>query len=405
MIFNTKEMVTKNEILNVKDLCGLNPHIIEKDYVLGWVLAGIYHHASLKNHWIFKGGTSFHKCHYETFRFSEDLDFTITEPSHLNCDFLVETFSEISDWIFYATGFEIPKRLLNFEIYTNPRGSKSCKAKIGYRGPISPRMGYRSLPRLKIDLTFDEVVVLPPVGRTIHHHYSDNPQEEPLVRCYPPEEAYAEKICALGQRAKARDLYDAINIFRSNQERPDLSVLNDTIRKKCAHRGNQPPALADVQAKRWDLEKTWPPMLSHQLQTLPPFESFFHALPEFFDWLETGTLPSLPAIDQMAAGDEIIREPTLNLPVNFNKQVFTEAIRFSGVNYLCADIQYRKSTERIEPYSLRRTKDGHLVLHAVRASDGQLCSYQVDEIDDVTVTQQSFDPRYLVELRPRIQPS
>ena len=181
-------MVTKTELRRVRYLCGLGPHIIEKDYVLGWVLAGIYHHASLKDHWIFKGGTSFHKCHYETFRFSEDLDFTITEPSHLNRDFLVETFSEISDWIFYATGFEIPKRPLNFEIYTNPRGSESCKAKIGYRAPISPRMGYRSLPHLKIDLTFDEVVAaVPPIEHMIRHTASTPVpvMRFSLLRCTP----------------------------------------------------------------------------------------------------------------------------------------------------------------------------------------------------------------------------
>ena len=131
-------MVTKNEILDVKDLCGLDPHVIEKDYVLGWVLAGIYHHASLKNHWIFKGGTSFHKCHFETFRFSEDLDFTITEPPHLNCDFLVKTFSEISDWIFYATGFEIPKRLLNFESIQIPAARSLARQKKVAEAPSAP---------------------------------------------------------------------------------------------------------------------------------------------------------------------------------------------------------------------------------------------------------------------------
>ena len=59
-------MVIKKEVIDVANLCGLRPHLIEKDYVLGWVLTGIYHHALLKNSWIFKGGTSFHKCHSGT---------------------------------------------------------------------------------------------------------------------------------------------------------------------------------------------------------------------------------------------------------------------------------------------------------------------------------------------------
>ncbi|MXW32753.1 MAG: nucleotidyl transferase AbiEii/AbiGii toxin family protein [Rhodothermaceae bacterium] len=398
-------MVIKKEVMNVARLCRLQPYVIEKDYVLGWVLTGIYHHSSLKNSWIFKGGTSFHKCHYETYRFSEDLDFTIVEPSHLSRDFLIETFSEISEWVFEQAGLEIPKELLNFEIYTNALGSESCQGKIGYRGPIGSLKGYFSLPILKLDLTFDDVIVLPPVVRIIHHCYSDNPQGEPLIRCYPPEEAYAENICALAQHAKAQDLYDAINIFRSNEEHPNLSVLNDSIRKKCAHRGNPIPTLVDVQSKRKELECTWVPMLRHQVQELPPIESYFNALPEFFDWLESGAPPSLSAIEKMTAGEVVVREPTMSLPVKRTTQSYLESIRFAAVNYLYVDLQYKQSIHRIEPYSLRRTEDGDLVLHAISVTNGEHCRYEIDQIHGATITQQAFVPRYLVELRPKIQPS
>ena len=396
-------MVTKEEIGQVALVRGLGPHVVEKDYLLGWVLAGIYQHVSLKNNWIFKGGTSFKKCHFETYRFSEDLDFTIVEPSHLNRDFLIETFSEISEWLFHQAGLEIPTELLSFEIFTNPRGSESCQGKVGYRGPISPRFGFRSLPRLKIDLTFDEVVLLPPVERTICHDYSDDPQKGISIRCYTPEEAFAEKICALGQRARPRDLYDVINLLRNDEKQPNLSVLNDLLQKKCAHHGSPVPTLVDVQIKRKSLEDPWGSMLSHQLQKLPPFESYFNALPEFFDWLEIGTLPSLSPIDQMAAGEVVVREPTMNLPVKLNTQIYLETIRFAAVNYLYVDLQYKQSTHRIEPYSLCRTKDGDLVLHAIRVTDGEHCRYQIDQIHGATAAQQNFVPRYLVELRSKIR--
>ena len=264
-------------------------------------------------------------------------------------------------------------------------------------------MGFRSLPRLKIDLTFDEIVVLPPIERTICHAYSDDPQKGISVRCYAPEEAFAEKICALGHRAKPRDLYDAINLLRNDEEQPNHSVLNDLIRKKSAHRDRPVPTLVDVQEKRKSLEHPWTAMLSHQVQKLPPFETYFNALPEFFDWLETGTFPSLPAVDQMAVGEEVIRVPTMNLPINLGTHISLEAIRFAGVNYLCVDIQYGQSTDRIEPYSLRRTKDGNIVLHAVGVTDGESHSYRIDQIHGATITLQSFVPRYLVELWPKIQ--
>lgn len=40
---------------------GLNTNVIEKDYVIGWVLAGIANHPELGASWVFKGGTCLKK--------------------------------------------------------------------------------------------------------------------------------------------------------------------------------------------------------------------------------------------------------------------------------------------------------------------------------------------------------
>jgi predicted nucleotidyltransferase component of viral defense system len=50
-------VIDKREILAVAQQTSLTPHVVEKDYVLGWILAGIYNHEALANNWIFKGGT------------------------------------------------------------------------------------------------------------------------------------------------------------------------------------------------------------------------------------------------------------------------------------------------------------------------------------------------------------
>ncbi len=55
----------------------LRPDLVEKDYVLGWLLWGIASEPSLAGSWVFKGGTCLKKCFFETYRFSEDLDFTV----------------------------------------------------------------------------------------------------------------------------------------------------------------------------------------------------------------------------------------------------------------------------------------------------------------------------------------
>ena len=167
-------MIQRREILDTASTLGLRPQVVEKDYVLGWVLAGIYQHAALAEHWIFKGGTCLKKCYFETYRFSEDLDFTVTEPSQIQEEFLSNAFQEIAEWIYESAGIEIPQALQEFQVFTNPRGTVSCQGKLSYRGPIAPRSG--GLPRVKLDLTQDELLVLPPAEHVIFHDYSDAPE-------------------------------------------------------------------------------------------------------------------------------------------------------------------------------------------------------------------------------------
>jgi len=53
---------------------GLREDVVEKDYVLGWLLWGIGTDPVLGDAWVFKGGTCLKKCYIETYRFSEDLE-------------------------------------------------------------------------------------------------------------------------------------------------------------------------------------------------------------------------------------------------------------------------------------------------------------------------------------------
>ena len=150
-------MIDRREILDTAARVSLNPHVVEKDYVLGWMLAGIYAHEDLADSWLFKGGTCLKKCFFETYRFSEDLDFTLMDASHLDEAFLKRVFAEVGEWVYDRTGIEVPADRQQFEIFTNPRGTISCQGKLSYCGPVSSRVG--GLPRIKLDLTADERVV------------------------------------------------------------------------------------------------------------------------------------------------------------------------------------------------------------------------------------------------------
>ncbi len=54
-------MITKDEILAVADETGLTPPVVEKDYVLGWLLAAVDANKELSNSWGFKGGEQYEK--------------------------------------------------------------------------------------------------------------------------------------------------------------------------------------------------------------------------------------------------------------------------------------------------------------------------------------------------------
>jgi predicted nucleotidyltransferase component of viral defense system len=144
-------MIDRREILEAASAFSLLPNIVEKDYVLGWMLAGINAHDELRESWVFKGGTCLKKCYLETYRFSEDLDFTLRNEEHLDEEFLRTAFEEVSSWVTEQSGLNIPADQLEFDIYDNSRGHPNCQGKIAYRGPVSPTSG--GWPKIKLDLT------------------------------------------------------------------------------------------------------------------------------------------------------------------------------------------------------------------------------------------------------------
>lgn len=387
-------MIERREILDTASRMSLTPHVVEKDYVLGWMLAGICAHPALRDSWIFKGGTCLKKCFFETYRFSEDLDFTLTDASHVDTAFLVQTFNEIGAWIYERTGIEFPANLQSFDIYTNPRGTTSCQGKVSYRGPVATR----DLPRVKLDLTADERVVLAPKRVSVFHPYSDAPEEGFDVLAYAYEELFGEKVRALAERTRPRDLFDVINLFRNADARPHASVMLDVLRQKCEFKGITVPVLADLERHRGELQSLWENMLAHQLPTLPPYESFWAELPGFFDWLAGGAAPIVPAAYAVTAGDTVLRQRNLRLPVSGPVQSMIEIIRFAAGNRLLVDLDYKGETRRIEAYSLRQAQSGNIVLHAFDVNKAGHRSYSINEIQGARATNVSFVPRYQVEL-------
>jgi predicted nucleotidyltransferase component of viral defense system len=277
-------MISKQEIMEHAKKFNLSANTIEKDYVLNWLLAGISASEALKNQWIFKGGTCLKKCFFEVYRFSEDLDFTITDAAHLNSVFLKNEFTYISEWVYEYSGIEIPNDGIMFELYENPRGKTSAQGKIAYKGPMQRRGNH---PTVKLDLCWDEIVVEETTWKLIHHPYTDLDFTDFHVQTYSLEEIFAEKLRALVERMRPRDLYDVINLHVDGRWQLDRARVLSTLTKKCAFKSVEVPTmdLLNSSPSKNEILVDWNDMLAHQIADLESCEYYWEKLPSVFFWL------------------------------------------------------------------------------------------------------------------------
>jgi predicted nucleotidyltransferase component of viral defense system len=132
-------MIPSREIRDLRAEWSLDVGVIEKDYLLGWLLAGIANHPELARTWVFKGGTCLRKCYYETYRFSEDLDFTVVNGGPETPEDLLPIFRSIAGWLREESGIELVVDDASFRHRRNLRGNATTQGRIAYRGPNQPR--------------------------------------------------------------------------------------------------------------------------------------------------------------------------------------------------------------------------------------------------------------------------
>jgi predicted nucleotidyltransferase component of viral defense system len=390
-------VIPQRELAALRAEWALDQGIIEKDYVLGWLLAGIANHTKLNRTWIFKGGTCLRKCYYETFRFSEDLDFTIVDDGPEEPDALMHIFGEVAEWVREESGIELVLDNKSFQRKQNKRGKPTTQGRIAYRGPNdNPTM-----PKVKLDLTSDEVLVDHAAFRPIGHPYSDRLPVDGVL-CYSIAELCGEKIRALAERCRPRDLYDVVHM----QRHPDLIGLargvTSALERKCAHAGIDVPNVDSIRSSpfREEIESEWENMLGHQLpKPLVPFEGFWNSLDDVFSWLAgTRQIQTLPRA-QYGKLDLTWEAP--KAITSWRRQIPLELLRYAGANRLMVDVDYRaergrQGPRRVEPYSLRYTQDGNLVLFVVN-DYGELRSYRIDRIAAIRPTTVPFSPKFRVE--------
>lgn len=389
-------MIRKQDILDRAREWQLRPEIVEKDYVLGWLLAAIAQQEEAAAHWVFKGGTCLKKCYFETYRFSEDLDFTLLPEAGYDAAALTQTLREVGAIAHELSGITFPEDAFAVIQRRDKLGRDTFQGKIGYRGPLATP----GTPRILFDLTRHEPVLAEPEDRPVFHSYPDQLPEGTLVQSYGIEELVAEKTRALLERTRPRDLYDVLFLIGSRSGDINEEEARDLFRQKCEVKGITPPSsetlLAAVRSSG-ELRADWEHMLAHQLPVLPPFETQLARLAPALRWIDAAP-PEAPTLPRVTAGSATLEAPAgatfwgLGVPL--------EVVRFAGVNRLLVEFTYHGKSRSAEPYSLRRTQAGNLVLFAWEVGATHIKAFTVAEIRGLRVTTKAFDPRYQVEFSP-----
>src|SRR6266568_4065648 len=95
-------MITPQEIEEKSNEFGIHIANVQRDYIFGWLISGVYSVSALKDILILKGGNALRKAYFPTTRFSEDLDFT-TE-SAVNSEMLMTELNAVCQYIQEKTG-------------------------------------------------------------------------------------------------------------------------------------------------------------------------------------------------------------------------------------------------------------------------------------------------------------
>jgi len=217
------------------------------------------------------------------YRFSEDLDFTIRNDSKPKSSDIDLNLRELAKWVYEETGIELSD--ISVKLFPDSEG-KRFRSKIGYSGPLQQG---GSLAKIKLDLSQDEVLVEKSCLREVHHDYSDSAKELFKVNAYSYEEIFAEKVRALVERCRPRDLYDVVNLYeRRSGYGFKKEVFLEILGKKLAFR--KIPMLSVQKligvSQKEELVQEWENMLQHQINLLPQVSEYFTKLDSVLEGLE-----------------------------------------------------------------------------------------------------------------------
>lgn len=277
-------MLAQNELREKSALWGVPVETVDKDWVLGHVLRGIFS-LELGPKFVFKGGTCLRKAYFADYRFSEDLDFTAVQPV------TDSAFHQLLDHglklIYEETGIHFGALDVQQQLFEDRL--MGYRFSLPFWGAAHPR--HRQIPdqrrwmtRIRIDISLREEIYLPVARKSLLHPYPDSPVTDKKITVYCLEEMFAEKLRSLIQRSylAPRDLYDLWYLWSYCQDKIDWAVVPATFEKKCRAKGIEfsDRSVFFSPERIFQMKKQWVPSLGSHLKAIPPVDMAIENLRE-----------------------------------------------------------------------------------------------------------------------------
>lgn len=254
--------------------------VIERDYLLSWILAGVAATDPLRDSLVFKGGTALKKSYFGDYRFSEDLDFSALEMAPRG-DALESAIAEVCAAAEQLLDPYAPVDI-TCERYTETSPHPAGQEAFVIRARYPWQRAHRT--RVLVEVTVDEPVLWNLERRRILHAYDEKLDWEVCV--YALEEIVAEKLRAILQHAKqleergwarsrARDYYDLWRVLNEYRDSMDFTGFVDRLERKCTVRDVEFSTAADFFGDNVleNVRDTWDQWLGPLIKILPPYET------------------------------------------------------------------------------------------------------------------------------------
>jgi predicted nucleotidyltransferase component of viral defense system len=280
-------MIKQKEIVEIASRKQVPKMTIDKDWVLGHFLNAMFSFADVRDNFVFKGGTCLHKCFIKDYRFSEDLDFTQLDAGFdVNKPFINKIMKKASE----ESGIQFHLADLYEQQSENiPQGYKAIIKFWGadHNPNQQPLPHSRWQTSINIDISFAEKLFLQAVEKNIIHPYSDANLIKNSAVCYDFTEILSEKIRALKQRNRPRDVYDVWYLSKSADS--TFAGLKKILLKKLELKGLKIEGIHDFVNKEKAIrnKRAWYQSLSNQIAAtdLPDFDVTYNELTTFLKTL------------------------------------------------------------------------------------------------------------------------